>query len=221
MDARLLARGLRATPTQRLLSSRQQPQRFFPSTIRYNSSDSSSQNRSNQKRTEAVAPATPSNAEQPAPKSNTTAGSDFDDILNQLNLGSRNQPKSETPAGGSRRRGAPDSVSRTVAGSVGSQAWKDQSAQLASRKTELKLGPTLGRQVHVEPERGVDLAAAIRNLQMTVNQNKIKAQSFEQKFHVRKGMVRKQQRRTRWRKLFRFSFQETVKKIQRMQAQGW
>ena len=86
---------------------------------------------------------------------------------------------------------------------------------------ELKLGPTLGRQIHVEPERGVDLAAAIRNLQMTCATNKIKAQSFEQRFHKRKGAVRKEQKRMRWRKLFKFSFQETVRKIQRMQTQGW
>lgn len=43
----------------------------------------------------------------------------------------------------------------------------------------------------------------------------------QQKFHVRKGMVRKQKKMMRWKKLFKFSFQGTVKKIQRMQAQGW
>jgi hypothetical protein len=213
MDARLLARGLRARPTPGLLSSRQQ-QRFFPSTIRYNSSDSSSRNTSNQNPTEAAEPAKPSNAEQPSPKANTNTGSDFDEILNQLNLGSRNQPKSENPGGGSRKGRVSDSLSRDL-------GFKEQSAQLANRKTELKLGPTLGRQVHVEPERGIDLAAAIRKLQMTINSDKIKVQSFDQKYHMRKGMRRKLLRRMRWRKLFRFSFQETVKKIQRMQAQGW
>jgi len=224
MDVRLLARGLRTWPTLSLLSSRQQPLRFFPSTIRYNSSDSSSQNPSNPKPTEAAAPATPSNNAEQSTKAKD-AGSDFDDILNQLNLGSRNQSKSgnaagSTPAGGKRRRMS-DSVSRTVAGSVGSQAWTDQSTQLAIRKTELKLGPSLGRQIHVEPERGVDLNAAIRHLQSTLKNSQIKQQSISQKFHVRKGAMRKQQRRTRWRRLFKFSFQETVKKIQRMQAQGW
>lgn len=210
MDARLLARGLRARPTPFLLT-RQQPQRFFPTTIRYNSSDSSSQNPSSQTPTEAATLDTPSNAEKLASKS-TSSGSDFDDILNQLNLGSRS--KSENSAAGK----GPGRVTGSLSRGMG---FKEQSAQLASRKTELKLGPTLGRQVHVEPERGVDLGAAIRNLNMVVNANKIKQQSFQQKFHVRKGMVRKQQRRERWRKLFRFSFQETVKKIQRMQAQGW
>ncbi|KAJ5666143.1 uncharacterized protein N7477_008591 [Penicillium maclennaniae] len=209
MDTRLLARGLRARPSAFLLT-RQQPQRFFPTTIRHNSSDSSSQHTSSQTPTEAATPATTPNAEKSMSKP-TSSGSDFDDILNKLNLGTRT--KTEHAAGKGQGR-----VNSSLSRGLG---FKEQSAQLASRKTELKLGPTLGRQVHVEPERGVDLGAAIRNLNMVVNANKIKQQSFQQKFHVRKGMVRKQQRRERWRKLFRFSFQETVKKIQRMQAQGW
>lgn len=94
-------------------------------------------------------------------------------------------------------------------------------AQLGNRKTELKLGPTLGRQVLVEPERGMDLASAIRVLQSTVAVNRVKHDSFAQKFHVRRGAMRKQLRRDRWRRLFKFSFQETVKKIQKMRNQGW
>ena len=85
----------------------------------------------------------------------------------------------------------------------------------------MKLGPTLGRQAHVEPERGTDLASALRKLQSTISQNKIRQEASAQRFHVRKGMVRKQKKMARWKRLFKFSFQGTVQKIQRMQAQGW
>lgn len=89
------------------------------------------------------------------------------------------------------------------------------------RKVEMKLGPTLGRQIPVEPERGVDLGSALRKLGQTIGQNRIRQDSLAQRFHVRKGMVRKQKKMQRWQKLFKVSFQDTVKKIQRMQAQGW
>ncbi|KAJ5397485.1 hypothetical protein N7509_005598 [Penicillium cosmopolitanum] len=229
MDIRLLARGLRARPTPWLLN--QQPrfqQSFLTSTLRYNSSSSTPSqppkqtpsNPSEQSTQQSSEPTTPAAA--PKPQENANSASDFDEILNKLDLGNRGTPTDAANRRG--RRGLNDSVSENVASlsaSAGKHNQERMAQQLASRKMELKLGPTLGRQIHVEPERGVDLAAAIRNLQITCSTNKIKAQSFEQRFHKRKGAVRKEQKRMRWKKLFKFSFQETVKKIQRMQTQGW
>lgn len=225
MESRFLARALRTGPTPVLLRSRQVPQIQSPflSTLRYNSSKPSSQSTTTttttKTETETTVTEPAPNAEQP----NLNNGQDLDALLNKLDLGSHAQ--SEATSEPTDRRALASNVAKTVnAGGGYTSSWRNSNAgasQLGSRKLELKLGPTLGRQVHVEPERGVDLAAAIRNLGITVSANKIKQQSFQQKFHTRKGMVRKEQRRTRWRKLFRFSFQETVKKIQRMQAQGW
>ncbi|OQE32284.1 hypothetical protein PENSTE_c001G01195 [Penicillium steckii] len=224
MDTRILARGLRARPTPWLLN--QQPrfqQSFLNSTLRYNSSKAPSQppkqtsSQTSESSTQNTPAATPKSQEQPS-----DVASDFDEILNKLDLGNRATPPSD--GRNSNRRGNSDSLAANVASlsaSAGRHNQERMAQQLASRKMELKLGPTLGRQIHVEPERGVDLAAAIRNLQMTCATNKIKAQSFEQRFHKRKGAVRKEQKRMRWRKLFKFSFQETVRKIQRMQTQGW
>ncbi|KAJ5907470.1 hypothetical protein N7495_000152 [Penicillium taxi] len=197
MDARFLARGLQARPLLiRQLPRMQQP--FIQNTIRHNSSNSSPQNSS-----ETAPVAAPA---KPAP-------SDLDSILDKLDLGNRlSSNSSDTLSHASRRRRLFTEPARRS---------RDPTLQLSSRKTDLKLGPTLGRQVRVEPERGFDLASAIRTLQVTCNQNKIKQKSNEQKFHVRRGAMKKQLRRSRWRKLFKFSFQETVKKIQRMQAQGW
>ncbi|KAJ5896262.1 uncharacterized protein N7473_005661 [Penicillium subrubescens] len=216
MDTRILARGLRASPTTAwLLSSRQQQQPIILNTLRYNSTTSSPQTPPSS--SEPTQTNTSVSSDTPKPAPTKTVASDFDEILNKLDLGNRSTLNSK----GEPRRVFSDAVSRSVGG-VGSQTFKDRAAQqLASRKLELKLGPTLGRQVHVEPERGVDLPAAIRQLEITCSVNKIKANAHEQKFYKRKGAVRKELRRTRWRKLFRFSFQETVKKIQRMQAQGW
>lgn len=222
MESRFVARALRAGPTPVLLRSRQVPQIQSPflSTLRYNSSKPPSQSTTTTTTTKIETTVTEPapNAEQP----NINNGQDLDALLNKLDLGSHAQSETPEPTN---RRALASNVAKTVnAGGGYTSSWRNSNAgasQLGSRKLELKLGPTLGRQVHVEPERGVDLAAAIRNLGITVSANKIKQQSFQQKFHTRKGMVRKEQRRTRWRKLFRFSFQETVKKIQRMQAQGW
>ncbi|KAJ9488261.1 hypothetical protein VN97_g5062, partial [Penicillium thymicola] len=137
------------------------------------------------------------------------------DILSRLDL---SKPREATSA---QRRIFSDSLSRAVGEGAQSSYRARSRAPLPARKVELKLGPTLGRQAHVEPERGTDLGGALRRLQATLSQNRVRADAHEQKFHVRRGMVRKQKKMQRWKKLFKFSFQGTVKKIQRMQAQGW
>lgn len=88
-------------------------------------------------------------------------------------------------------------------------------------RVDLKLGPELGRQVHVDPIRGVDLAAALRNLNINCAKNQVRSQANAQRFHVRRGQMQKNLRMQRWRRLFKFSFKETVSKIQKMRAQGW
>lgn len=85
----------------------------------------------------------------------------------------------------------------------------------------MKLGTKLGRQVLVQNERGIDCASAIRTLQINCTTNGVRRQANFQKFHVRRGQRRKDLKSQRWRRLFKFSFDETVKKIQRMRNQGW
>lgn len=221
MEFRALARGLRARPTPWLLNTPRIQHSNILTTLRYNSSSSSpqepiktpTQTTGSSPSAQATTP-TPTETVIQTEETTKSAASDFDDILNKLELGNRS---------GSQR--APTRSSRiadAISGTMFPSASRDGVAgQLASRKTELKLGPTLGRQVHVEPEKGVDLGAAIRILEVTCSANKIKYQATSQRFHVRKGMKRKELKRSRWRRLFKFSFGETVKKIQRMQAQGW
>jgi small subunit ribosomal protein MRP21 len=85
----------------------------------------------------------------------------------------------------------------------------------------MKLGTKLGRQILVQNEKGIDCAGAIRSLQIQCNVNGVRRQANLQKFHVRRGQMRKDLKSQRWRRLFKFSFEETVKKIQRMRDQGW
>ncbi|CAG8890967.1 unnamed protein product [Penicillium egyptiacum] len=232
MDFRLLARGLRARPTPWLQQQIQLHRvASLVNGVRYNSSISSPStpfkptSPTDQPSTapEAAKQAQKpiSNLDQPstaAPEATKPARkqiSDFDDILSKLEL---NKPREVSS---SQRRIFSDSLSRAVGEGAQSSYRARSRALLPTRKVELKLGPTLGRQVHVEPERGTDLAGALRRLQATLSQNSVRHDVNQQKFHVRKGMVRKQKKMMRWKKLFKFSFQGTVKKIQRMQAQGW
>ena len=174
-------------------------------------------------------PPSPANQATSQPPSTTEENTsklsdDFDNILSGLNL-SGQAPKRRASAVANLRSVFPKSTSATKTNTSGSASQRlfnaSQQDVAVPRRVELKLGPTLGRQVHVEPERGRDLAAAIRILGSTCKSNQVKQQATRQKFHVRRGQMRKELRRQRWRKLFKFSFQETVKKIQRMQAQGW
>jgi hypothetical protein len=164
---------------------------------------------------------TPSKTQPTQPTQGT---SDFDQILSKLNISNTaassepSAPQQPGNASGSRQSVFGDALSlgRAVGMSAGTDNYRP-----AVRRVELKLGPSLGRQVHVEPEKGTDLAAALRTLQITCNANRVKQQANQQRFHVRRGQMRKDLRMQRWRKLFKFSFDKTVSKIQRMRAQGW
>ncbi|KKK27070.1 hypothetical protein ARAM_000051 [Aspergillus rambellii] len=157
----------------------------------------------------------------------------IDQILNELNLSStrRTIPDADGTSAAARpgRSFGADSTSATGLDAISLSRAAGQSAissqrqnvALPVRKVELKLGPTLGRQVFVEPERGVDLAAALRSLQTACAVNRVRQQSNAQKFHVRRGQMKKNLRIERWRRLFKFSFSHTVSKIQRMREQGW
>ncbi|KAL4943205.1 hypothetical protein BDV06DRAFT_190494 [Aspergillus oleicola] len=84
-----------------------------------------------------------------------------------------------------------------------------------------KLNPALGRRIAVAPERGEDLETGMKRLNRLLTENNVKFQQLQQKFHVRRGQMKKNLRIKRWRKLFQYSMQHTVSKIERMRKQGW
>ncbi|KAF4219617.1 hypothetical protein CNMCM6805_005514 [Aspergillus fumigatiaffinis] len=221
MEARSLARCLRLRPTTSLYTTQpiifrgQNALRYFSTSNSLLQTPPASQDQptsttpaSTQGQSKVQTSSSSSSSSSTATNSNSA---DFDRILNQLNLNNTNR----NATGGS-QTSDPISLSRAV-----SMAPETDSYKQPLRRVELKLGPTLGRQVHVEPEKGVDLTTALRVLQGNITTNKVRAQWHAQKFHVRRGQMRKNLRMERWRKLFKFSFKETVNKIQRMRAQGW
>ncbi|KAL4965682.1 mitochondrial 37S ribosomal protein bS21m [Aspergillus stella-maris] len=84
-----------------------------------------------------------------------------------------------------------------------------------------KLNPALGRRVPVSMERGENLEMSMFKLNRLLTDNNVKFQHLQQKYHVRRGQLKKNLRIKRWRKLFQYSMQHTVSKIKRMRAQGW
>ncbi|KAH8703688.1 hypothetical protein BGW36DRAFT_369766, partial [Talaromyces proteolyticus] len=118
----------------------------------------------------------------------------------------------------------PNPSSAPLEGSLESLATQlnlEETIRPTIKPVSLKLGPKLGRQVIVQNDRGIDCASAIRMLEISCSANQLRKQERAQKFHVRRGQLRKDIRRERWRRLFKFSFTETAKKIQRMRDQGW
>lgn len=212
MEMRSLARCLRSGPITSY--AKQQPSILLRGqflngarSVRYSSSDNGPSHPplSNNQDTSSTSPsATPSRNTSQARQE--PGRSDYDEILDTLNLGGHKQSTSRDAS----------SLSRAVGQSAGTDNYRP-----IGRRVELKLGPSLGRQVHVEPEKGVDFASAMRYLHSAVQQNRVAQDQRKQRFHVRRGQLRKNLRMERWRKLFKFSFGETVSKIQRMRAQGW
>ncbi|EYE95642.1 mitochondrial 37S ribosomal protein bS21m [Aspergillus ruber CBS 135680] len=209
MEMRSLTRSLRPRPAISQLYTKQPSILQRGQFLRYSSSDNGPSNPSGNEQS-------PNQPATKTPRFTTTASrqpadhGDFETVLNKLNFNRKQTPtNSENPD-------AASSLSRDVGASA-----KTDNYRQPVRRVELKLGPSLGRQVHVEPEKGYDLEAALRTLNAACFQNKILQTQRRQKFHVRRGQMRKNLRMERWRKLFKFSFVNTVTKIQKMRSQGW
>ncbi|KAJ5105542.1 hypothetical protein NUU61_002889 [Penicillium alfredii] len=222
MDARFLSRGFHTRPTPWLLkATRQQPSMlqqpstsFLSSAFRYSSSISTPPPSTSNKSNDGNNSGPPKQAPTQATTSSFT--SDFDEILNKLELSTGTRSGSEDAL-------SRPSKSRSRLIFNGTRAGGGTAIQSRQPRTKLhmKLKPALGRMIFVQPERGMDLGNSIRNLEMLCTSNRVRAAVYEQKYHVRRGVQRKMLRMKRWRSLFRTSFGETVRKIQRMQSQGW
>lgn len=235
MEMRSLVRCLRARP---MMIPQQQPSSILlrghflngRQSVRYSStSDDGSEappsNEQNQRPSSTSpfqSPTTTTTTTQENTSASETPSStapEFDQILNNINLrnSARPPPFQDTNPNPNPNTNNPDaSLSRAVSSSAGTDNYRTP-----VRRVDLKLGPKLGRQVHVDTERGFDVASSLRVLNMACSENRILQQQRRQKFHIRRGQMRKNLRMERWRKLFKFSFKETVSRIQRMRAQGW
>lgn len=235
---RTLARCLRPRPMMTQLYSKQPSILLRGQSLRYSSNDSydpfKSPEQNKQQQQQQQQPSSPAS---PSPESPPPSASDrkqaeprqrqseFDQIIGNLSFQNKNQQQQQQPKSQSQSQSGfrsnssnpdgPNTLTRSVADSALTESNR------SVPRVELKLGPSLGRQVHVEPDRGFDLASALRAMNGACSQNRIPQQQRRQKFHIRRGQMRKNLRMERWRKLFKFSFDHTVSKIQRMRTQGW
>ncbi|KFY22912.1 hypothetical protein V493_06237 [Pseudogymnoascus sp. VKM F-4281 (FW-2241)] len=89
----------------------------------------------------------------------------------------------------------------------------------AAPKPALRLNARTGRSVVVAG--GVDIGRSFNLLAMSVARNKVKNDSFRQRFHERGGLKRKRLKRERWQKRFMDGFRSTVSRVKEMKRQGW
>lgn len=85
----------------------------------------------------------------------------------------------------------------------------------------LRLGPSVGRSVPIDSERGMDLGRGFRQLDMNCYKNQVRGDFMRQRFHERAGLKRKRLRSLRWRKRFKDGFRAVVGKVEDMRRRGW
>lgn len=85
----------------------------------------------------------------------------------------------------------------------------------------MKLGPTLGKTVYVDNQRGFDVARAFKSMEIQVGRNAVRRDAARQRFHERPGKKRKRLHSERWRRRFKAGFKATVKRVLKMRKQGW
>lgn len=85
----------------------------------------------------------------------------------------------------------------------------------------MKLDSSVGRTIHVNADKGIDVGRAFRMLEQRCAQNSVKRDFMRQRFHERPGLKRKRLKQERWRRRFKEGFRETVAMVGRMKKQGW
>ena len=85
----------------------------------------------------------------------------------------------------------------------------------------IRLSPSVGRSVEVDPNKGVNFAAGLTKLDIILKQNKVKSDFNKQRFHERPGLKRKRLKSERWRRRFKDGFKAIISKVETMRRQGW
>ncbi len=83
----------------------------------------------------------------------------------------------------------------------------------------LRLKPSLGRTVDVSGN--FDVTRAFRSLEAACSRNNVKRDVQKQRFHVRRGQLKKHLKIERWRKLFKEGFLAECDRVRKMRKQGW
>ncbi|KAF2091746.1 hypothetical protein K490DRAFT_61175 [Saccharata proteae CBS 121410] len=84
-----------------------------------------------------------------------------------------------------------------------------------------RVGPSVGKSVSLNTNRGQSFADGLRLLDTLVARNGVRYDLKKQAFHERPGLKRKRLARERWRKRFMTGFKQVVSRVQRLRKQGW
>jgi len=85
----------------------------------------------------------------------------------------------------------------------------------------IRLDAFVGRSEETDPQKGIDLGRALRNLEAKCRYNNVRSDFMKQRFHMRPGLKRKALKSERWRKRFKEGFKAVVAKVQDMRKRGW
>ncbi|KAK3390103.1 hypothetical protein B0H63DRAFT_107286 [Podospora didyma] len=116
-----------------------------------------------------------------------------------------------------------ESISALVekgAKSIDLTPWALEDFKHRSKQNEgtYRLRPSTGRTVNVER---LGPAAALVSLDRLVKSNFVKVDEISQRFHERKALKTKRQRRERWRKRFKMGMKSTINRVMELRKQGW
>jgi hypothetical protein len=73
----------------------------------------------------------------------------------------------------------------------------------------------------VDVQGATDLNRAFQKMEYLCARNEVKKELNKQKFHVRRGQLRKLTRISRWRRQFKAGFRAELQRVERMRRQGW
>lgn len=176
-----------------------------------------------QQRTSKFKSSSAQDAHRVSPAPDTSGTNSFEDLLSRFGPahrtpGSRN-PSSPASSRSDFTRGLDigrmmDPLGNTAGTSVRGPAALPQ-------PLEVRLGPSLGRSVAINPNRGIDVGRAFRSLEIACARNKVRQDFGRQRFHERPGLKRKRLKSERWRVRFKEGFRGMVKMVNQMRKKGW
>ena len=90
-----------------------------------------------------------------------------------------------------------------------------------SERPLMRLGPSFGRSVDIDPAKNMDVGKGFRRLDMLCSRNKIRNDFAKQRFHERPGLKRKRLKSERWRRRFKVAFKATIARVKELRSKGW
>jgi hypothetical protein len=104
-------------------------------------------------------------------------------------------------------------------GSLSNKRYLKDRESLVAKYPEIRCVPRTGRTIFVS--RAADVVRSFKVLDRQCIANRVRADSFTQRYHERPGLKRKRLKRENWRKKFMNSFRATCKRVEDLRRQGW